>query len=124
MTSLTNHAQFALVHSKALAALAKIKTPAIDTAFPKADEFIDVRDFLKEWAGVVDALVLEVAKIAQANSSCHGIDVSLADKPLLTALDGFLFYDLEQEAIGVRAAYQACHGPSAYDVGRQSREAA
>lgn len=118
---MTNAEQFAAAHSRALALLAKVRTPDIDAASPKADEFIDVRDYLKDVAAIVDQLILDVAKVARSNVCCHGIDIELAKGNLIGALDGNLFYDLEQEAIGVRSAYNACHGPSRQDSRNEHR---
>lgn len=109
---MTNYEQFTAAHNRALALLAKVRTPDIDAVSPKADEFLDVRDYLKDVASVIDALILDVTTVARSNACCHGIDLDLAKGNLIGALDGNLFYDLEQEAMGVRAAYNACHGPA------------
>jgi hypothetical protein len=121
---MSNSPDFRLSNAVLACAIGKMCTPSIDETYPKADEFLDVRDYLKDLAALVDAHILEVAKIAASNACHHGIDADLGKDVLINGLDGFLFYDLEQEAIGVRSAYQACHGPSAYDVARNRREAA
>ena len=100
----SNFAKFEASRQAFLAEIIGTKAPSINEDDPHWSEMLDVKEYLTLVARAFDEHVKEVATLASMNASMHGIDVRLAENVAMSGLDGNLLYDIEQEAIALRAS--------------------
>jgi len=82
-------------HELMLAKLCALRPPHI-TVNPDPEEFQATQEYLLNVARIVDAMIIEVGREVQSNSSLR-IDLKLFENVLTDALEGFAVYEIERE---------------------------